>query len=371
MKRPDDGTFVRLTCDILQNGYCHKAGTIGMVTAFRNGRVEVMTGEYRYIDCSCRETTPMKLVEYEKAKEVLEAYCGHHCNTYDTVQFNVRFHDYHIPELVTRLCPEKAVWERYDEILSQHLEDFMDQNSGYRIGNIIPWLSGKAGTDWWQAGRSGGWLVVNCGTDCESAADDISFSLQQMSDLRELYDNAGPDEDNSDIVKEFKSLAKSTRSLKNKLRLLATKLEFVTSMIEAEKKNLSRYISGMEPWKDLLVNTILKDCAELEKFEEKEKLKMPDIKPFKESFEANLEQAKHLTENYCSKACNVLRKNNTSYTLLVLWEERITSAIHEREALLKSSTKLLAQLDEDIDSLRLLRQEIGLRLNRQEKTEAA
>lgn len=59
------------------------------------------------------------------------------------------------------------------------------------------------------------------------------------------------------------------------------------------------------------------------------------------------------------------------YTLLVLWENRIASAIYEREELLKSSKKLLAQLDEDIDALRLLRQEIGIKLDRQEKSAIA
>lgn len=81
---------------------------------------------------------------------------------------------------------------------------------------------------------------------------------------------------------------------------------------------------------------------------------MPDTKPLKESLETDLKNTQQLTESYCSSTYRLLQTNN-SYTLLVLWEDRIASAIHEREALLKSSKKLLTQLDEDIDALKLLR----------------
>lgn len=60
-----------------------------------------------------------------------------------------------------------------------------------------------------------------------------------------------------------------------------------------------------------------------------------------------------------------------SYSLLVSWENRVREATHEREALLKSARKLLAQLEEDIDVLKLLRREINVRLNRQEQELAA
>lgn len=97
---------------------------------------------------------------------------------------------------------------------------------------------------------------------------------------------------------------------------------------------------------------------------------MPDANPLKRSFEQEIKSKQQLTDLYCTSAYRLLQNNN-SYTLLVLWKERITSAIREHRNLVKSLHKLLSQLDEDTAALELLRQEIAIRIDHQEKTAKA
>lgn len=275
----------------------YKAGTNGIITNIENGTLEVITEENRCIYCKPFELRKTRLMSYEEALETLKEYCGHHCKSSDQFQFNIKFYHYRIPNIVSELCRDDAVWDRYYEILSENLENFMGQNCDYGLNYIIPWLGNKAGSDWWQAGRSGGWLVVKCDTDYEASAGEVESALQQMSDLRKLHDEAEKDEDTSDIVREYKSLAASVIFTRWDLRVLASHLEFISKLIEAEKRSLGQYISSIEPWKVLLTQAVLEDHQEeFEEFEEKEVLVMPEIEPTKTAFELEINTARQQTE---------------------------------------------------------------------------
>lgn len=372
MKKVYKGCFVTLASDILQYGKISKAGTNGIITNIENGTLEVITEENRCIYCKPLELRKTRLMSYKEALETLKEYCGHHCKSSDQFQFNIKFHHYHIPNIVSELCRDDTVWDRYYEILSENIENFMGQNCDYGLNYIIHWLGSKAQSDWWQAGRSGGWLVVKCDTDYESSTESVDFTQQQMSDLRDLYDAAEDGEDRTDLVKEYKSLASSVKLIRWDIRVLASQLEFISKLIEAEKRSLGQYISSMEPWKELLTQAILEDHQEeFENFEEKEELAMPEIEPTKTAFELEINTARQQTEGYCTNAYRLLQMNSSSYSLLVSWEDRVGEAIHEREVLLKNARKHLAQLEEDIDVLKLLRHEITVRHNRQEQELAA
>ena len=372
MKRAYKGCFVTLVSDILQYGKISKAGTNGIITNIENGTLEVITEENRCIYCKLPELCKTRLMSYEEALETLKEYCGYHCKSSDQFQFNIKFHHYSIPDIVSELCKDGAVWDRYYEILSENLENFVGQNCDYGLDYIIPWMGSKARSDWWQAGRSGGWLVVKCDTDYESSVESVDYARQQMSDLRDVYDAAEEGEDRTDLVKEYKSFASSVKLIRWDIRVLTSQLEFISKLIEAGKRSLGQYISSMEPWKELLIQAVLEDHQEeFEEFEEKEGLSMPEIEPTKTIFELEMNTARQQTEGYCTNAYRLLQMNNNSYSLLVSWENRVREATHERETLLKNARKLLAQLEEDIDVLKLLRREISVRLNRQEQELAA
>ena len=98
---------------------------------------------------------------------------------------------------------------------------------------------------------------------------------------------------------------------------------------------------------------------------------MPETGPTKTIFEQTINSARQQTEGYCANAYRLLQMNSAGYSLLASWEDRIRGAIRERDALLKSSRELLTLLEEDTDALKLLRQEIAVRLDRQEKDSVA
>lgn len=154
--------------------------------------------------------------------------------------------------------------------------------------------------------------------------------------------------------------------------MLASQLEFISKLIEAEKRYQGQYLSRLEPWKELLSRAILEEhFEEFEEFEEKEGLEMPDIAPTKTAFEREMKAARQFTDSYCTNAHRLLRMNNTGYSLLVSWVDRIDSAVCERKAMLESVRNMQSLLEEDVEVLKLLHHEITARLDRQEQELAA
>lgn len=175
MKNLYKGCFVTLACDVTRYGKTSKAGTSGIITGVENDTYEVVTEENQFIYCKAQELRQKHLMSYEEALKTLEQYNSHHCKSENLFQFNIKLYHYSIPPIVTEQCEENAVWDRFYEMLNESLECFMGQNCDYGLSYIIPWVGSKAGSDWWQAGRSGGWLIVRCDIDCETSAENVEY----------------------------------------------------------------------------------------------------------------------------------------------------------------------------------------------------
>jgi len=167
----------------------------------------------------------------DEAIGIIEDYQGHHCWG-SQFQFNVKMYRINIPdEIKEHLSPEE-ISELIDIEIQVCFEEFKEE-----MHNSFVWLR-----DIYFAGRSGGWLVLDCSNNIEITIDELERFKEEINDL---IDNS---------PEEIPLVMEDICSYATKIVDIALSLEFIESVIKHRLELLQRDLSSTGYWREILAS---------------------------------------------------------------------------------------------------------------------
>jgi hypothetical protein len=235
--------WVRLTKAVeVCKGYVVPEGTVGFI---KEGpcRIAAEEGdlltEYGVHGVSRGSYEPLELPTAEEALETLRRFAGHHCQRPGWFQFNIKVReDLTPPEWVREALTDEERWQKESDIASQELANMVDAGEcDSAIQADFPWVK-----DWHQAGRMGGWLVLQHGSarradayewDGETdEAIDLALDLELIERRVERGVKAYAEYVRSDDA--WEGVAEDTRdALRSKAEWLRARADRIEEVIEA------------------------------------------------------------------------------------------------------------------------------------------
>ncbi|OPL12661.1 MAG: hypothetical protein AVO34_06910 [Firmicutes bacterium ML8_F2] len=210
-------------------------GTLGIITSVRSkvpGHVPVwfpnLYNDLWYFDESDLEKINLSV---DDALGIIEEYQGHHCRGDNQFQFNVKMYNIFVPDEIEEHLPPEEISELMDWEVQHYVEEFQDEMHRAFQG----WIRNIYG-----AGRSGGWLVLECDGGIDALISDLEHYKEEVDELL------------SDNPEEIPPLLEEIRSLSTKIVDMALSLEFIEKAIKHRLKNIQENFSSMDYWQEAL-----------------------------------------------------------------------------------------------------------------------
>lgn len=198
------------------------------------------------------ETVKVKDIEkvtpysFRRSLQVIHSFEGHHTSK-GQFQFNIKHYwsAYDAPELAKKYLSEDEIYRIYKDIAFDAYKMAFKEDGLGSLPFYFPWWG-----DTYQAGRSGGWLVVShkggYGSDkFEAWATELEDAI---AEVEELLKEAEPEEVDS-LVRDLDRLKYELDELQLLADDLARSLQFIDDYIKYELEDLTQVLSQEETWR--------------------------------------------------------------------------------------------------------------------------
>ncbi|MNO71310.1 hypothetical protein D3C76_622220 [compost metagenome] len=199
-----------------------------------------------HISPKITDLLPAPLPDVGLALNLLREFQGHHCKS-GQYQFDIKMRHFP-PQSVLDKCGHEETWDEYHELLRNDLEHFMGEDFG--MTRLIDWME----TKWWQAGRSGGWLVIQ--DERQRDWEDLKATYEENSEELEAKQTTLSDRN---YVRDCRTEAY------NDIMELAMAIRFMGECVRIAKHQVGEYVESEEAYQ-----SILERCAEEDEDEDDE-----------------------------------------------------------------------------------------------------
>ena len=127
-------------------------------------------------DISPSDVIPLDELDFDEAYDILKEFFGHHTNSESQYQFNIKMYRRMatIPSSILAQVGTDKIWQACDRVLEDILHQFVGLDYDYAPLHYFPWIK-----DYWTAGRSGGYLILEDNYRIKEAYDDADYHYEE------------------------------------------------------------------------------------------------------------------------------------------------------------------------------------------------